>query len=89
MTQGLPVHGYKDQTQTNIELVNNNKIAEEHTLRKIDMMMSDPSAAYDKRWLSIARTHFEQGYMALNRAIFQPSRVSLPGDHEIKETTNG
>lgn len=26
----------------------------------------------DKRWVSIARTHFQQGFMALNRAVFQP-----------------
>jgi len=28
-----------------------------------------PVAAYDPRWLSVAKTHFEQGFMALNRAI--------------------
>ena len=80
MTQGLPVHGYKDQTTENINLVNANKITEEAMLRLIDNMMTTMEAKYDKRWLSIARTHFEQGYMALNRAIFQPSRVSLPDD---------
>lgn len=80
MTQGLPVHGYKDQTQTSIDMVNTNKIDEEHLLRMLDDMYASMDAAYDKRWLSIARTHFEQGYMALNRAIFQPERVRLPTD---------
>ena len=80
MTQGLPVHGYKDQTQTSVDMVNDNKLAEEAILRMLDDMYASMDAAYDKRWLSIARTHFEQGYMALNRAIFRPGRVSLPDD---------
>jgi hypothetical protein len=29
----------------------------------------------DQRWLAIAQTHIEQGFMALNRSIFQPGRV--------------
>ena len=35
---------------------------------------------YDERWLAVARTHFQQGFMALNRAVFQPQRVNLPED---------
>ncbi len=34
----------------------------------------------DKRWLAIARTHIQEGFMALNRAVFQPQRVKLPED---------
>lgn len=34
--------------------------------------------AVDKRWLAIARTHIEQGFMAMNRSIFNPERVTLP-----------
>lgn len=35
---------------------------------------------YDPRWVNIARTHFQEGFMALNRAVFQPQRISLPED---------
>jgi len=35
---------------------------------------------YDERWLAVARTHFQEGYMALNRAVFQPQRIKLPED---------
>jgi len=35
---------------------------------------------FDQRWLAIARTHVEQGFMAFNRAVFRPQRISLPGD---------
>lgn len=34
----------------------------------------------DKRWIAVARTHFQEGFMALNRAVFQPQRIKLPED---------
>lgn len=34
----------------------------------------------DGRWLAIARTKFEEAYMALNRSVFQPQRIALPED---------
>lgn len=83
--KGLPVAGYKTQSQAKVDQVNANKQEEERILRRIDDMMARskvlvPEVAADPRWLSIARTHFEQAYMALNRAIFQPERVKLPED---------
>ena len=71
----LQVHGYRNQTGENIRLVNENKLAEERLLRLIEQLESDGIA--DRRWLAIARTHIEQGYMALNRAIFKPARTKL------------
>lgn len=78
MAKGLPVKGYTDQPDAKINLVNRNKEVEERILRVLDPMYD--SSAFDRRWLSIARTHFEQGFMALNRAVFQPQRVALPED---------
>ena len=37
---------------------------------------------YDQRWIAIARTHFNEGFMALNRAVFQPQRIKLPEDEQ-------
>jgi hypothetical protein len=34
-------------------------------------------AQYDQRWLSIARTMLEEGFMALNRAVFKPQRFDI------------
>jgi hypothetical protein len=34
----------------------------------------------DQRWLAIGRTHIEEAFMAINRAVFQPQRVKLPED---------
>ena len=75
---GLPVAGYKPQTDRAVALVNLNKVMEERLLRFLDDMGSDPNV--DKRWLAIGRTQIEQGLMAINRAVFRPGRVALPED---------
>jgi hypothetical protein len=72
----MPVAGYSDQTDENIELVNVNKRLEEKVLRQLDMLARFSDT--DKGWLDVARTHTEQGFMAANRAIMKPGR--LDGD---------
>jgi hypothetical protein len=84
---GLPVAGYAPtQSAAAVAAVNLNKELEELVLRRLDEMVTmevDKDAlglpvSVDKRWLAIARTHIEQGFMAMNRAIFQPGRVEGP-----------
>lgn len=36
--------------------------------------------ALDQRFVSMAVSHFQEGFMCLNRAIFQPTRIKLPED---------
>lgn len=67
-----PLH---PQSQMAMGLVNRNKIFEEQCLRIIDELRNLPSV--DQRWVSVAKTNLEQGFMALNRSIFQPHRVDL------------
>lgn len=78
--EGLPVAGYKPQSAMAVELVNANKQAEEEILRTLDWLAAQPDGSVDKRWLAIGRTQIEQGFMAVNRSIFKPDRVKLPGD---------
>lgn len=75
---GLPVAGYKPQSASNVDKVNANKAAEEALLRVCDELKNDHHV--DQRWLAVARTGFEQAFMALNRSIFRPGRISLPED---------
>jgi hypothetical protein len=75
---GLPVAGYRPQSTAKVDLVNRNKEIEEQVLRVLDDLAKQPGI--DPRWFAIGRTAIEQGFMAVNRAVFQPSRVSLPGD---------
>lgn len=78
MKEGLPVQGYRPQSEERVAVVNHNKETEERLLREMEQGRSD--GILDPRWTAIAKTHFEQGFMALNRAVFQPSRAKLPED---------
>lgn len=75
---GLPVSGYKTQSSLNVDLVNRNKANEERQLRLMEI--DKEAGGVDGRWLALAKTHLEQAFMAWNRAIFQPERVTLPED---------
>jgi len=77
---GLPVAGYRPQGDEALALVNEHKRMEERLLRRLDALSA--RSDIDKRWLSIGRTAIEQGFMAVNRAVFQPDRVTLPEDPE-------
>ena len=75
---GLPVAGYRPQSDDRVATVNANKEIEERVMRILDDL--GDMLAVDKRWLAIGRTHIEQGFMAVNRAVFKPGRVALPED---------
>lgn len=70
---GLPVAGYRPQSEEAVQLVNLNKQLEEQVLRTIDALQAED--AIDKRWLAIGRTAIEQGFMAINRSVFKPERL--------------
>lgn len=76
--QGLPVGGYRPQSDDAVRLVNTNKEIEERVLRILDDLMFRDDV--DEHWLRLGRRHIEQGFMAVNRAVFQPGRVRLPED---------
>lgn len=57
---------------------------EERVLRQLDWLKTMPDI--DQRWLAIGRTHIEQAFMAINRAIFKPQRVSLPENGQAGDT---
>lgn len=83
--KGLPVAGYKPtQPEWAIKEVNAFKELEERALRKIDYLQRAPEASplIDQRFLAVGRTQLQQAFMAINRAIFQPGRVTLPEDKD-------
>lgn len=75
---GLPVSGYKPQSDDKVAFVNENKALEERVLRQLDAMKGN--AAFDQRMVSIAYTGIQEAFMWANRAVFQPGRVKLPED---------
>jgi hypothetical protein len=76
----LPVAGYTPQHSSDIQTVNEHKVMEERILRRIDAFQRAAKSEAELRWLSIARTHIEQGFMCLNRSVFLPERIALPED---------
>ena len=69
----LPVAGYTNQPDDKVTTVNENKQLEETVLKRLDALKADPDI--DQRWLAIGRTHIEEGFMSINRAVFKPHRL--------------
>jgi len=86
MHEGLPVHGYQPQSDDKVQMVNRMKQMEEMILRVLDSMRLDPHM--DQRWLQIGRTGLEQAFMAINRSVFQPQRVTLHEDEYRGDMSN-
>lgn len=70
----LPVHGYTTQGGDKVGIVNANKEHEEVILRRLDALALN--GEIDGRWLAVGRTHIEQAFMAINRAVFKPQRLT-------------
>lgn len=84
------VHGYVEQPESAIRAVNDNKHLEELVLRQIERIHAAIVNGYipmrearSMRHLMDAERHIEMGFMLLNRAIMQPSRIS--GDLDVEE----
>lgn len=88
VVSGLPVAGYNTtQEQWKVDLVNQNKVLEEQVLRQIDYHAGGPfKGELDQRCVAEARTAIQTAFMWLNRGVFQPQRVKLPGDPQPQST---
>lgn len=65
------------------ELLTHFAEVEERLLRDLDVMAdSEEPGRFDGRWLAIARTELQQGFMALQRAVLLSPRIRLPGDEK-------
>lgn len=76
--EGLPVAGYNPQNADKVAIVNANKALEERCIRAAEAIQK--SEGMDARMAALAITGIQQSFMWLNRAVFQPGRVSLPDD---------
>ncbi len=66
-----PIIGYRDLSETEIAVMNEGKSLAETVGEWIARLEADPST--DKRWLSIGKTHLQQGFMAALRGVAQPT----------------
>jgi len=65
------ITGYRKHSAQEVDAVNTTKGIENDLGRWIKQLQADLPDV-DGRWVTIARTHFQEGFMALNRAVFKP-----------------
>jgi hypothetical protein len=68
--QHQKISGYRDLTQAEIDAMNSIKAAETDLGQLWQQITADVNV--DKRWASIAKTHFEEGFSALVRSVACP-----------------
>lgn len=66
------IKGYRDLSQAEIDLMNKIKEVEREHVAHIVNEAKAAGNTLDQRFVAIARTHFQQGFMALVRAVAQP-----------------
>lgn len=81
--KGLPVSGYRQQSQEAVDAVNEFKQLEERVLRAVERLKATSAIAEDGRWLATGVTDLEKGFMSINRSIFKPTRIALPEDADL------
>jgi len=70
--QHQKITGYRDLTIEEIEAMNTCKEIAKQVGIFIDELWSREIDGESKRWLSIAKTHLQQGFMAATRSIAKP-----------------
>jgi hypothetical protein len=51
---------------------------EDEIKNNLDSLLGVEGLNVDQRWLNIGKTHIEQGFMALKRALYEGKRVGDP-----------
>lgn len=69
--QHQKITGYRDLTQEEIDLMNEAKALAEQVGAFIQKMSVGP-VHIDQRWVAIARTDLQKGFMSLIRSIARP-----------------
>jgi len=69
--QHKKITGYRDLSEVEIALMNNVKEASSEIGELLDVMSRDPNL--DQRWVAIAKTDLQKGFMAAVRAITKPT----------------
>lgn len=66
-----PITGYRQLSAEEVELINAVKDFGDMTGKVCEKL--EEGGIHDQRWISIGRTHLQQGFMALIRAITKPT----------------
>lgn len=68
--QHRQIKGYKELDQQQIDMMNSIKSAGKDIGELLDQL--ETSGKLDGRWLAIAKTDLQKGFMAATRAVAQP-----------------
>lgn len=78
--QHRKIKGYRELSQEEIDLMNEVKTKAEEVgqlIGKLESLNADTGGhAIDMRWVNIARTNLQQGFMALTRSVAKPDFFS-------------
>ncbi len=69
--QHKKITGYRDLSEEEIGLMNLAKQGAEATGKLIEEMAQNPDL--DQRWVALAKTDLQKGFMSMVRAIAQPT----------------
>ena len=69
------IAGYRELDSIELAAINELKALETTVLARLLALRNQCN--HDNRWLAMARTHFEQGFMAAIRAIAKPETVEF------------
>ena len=71
--QHRKITGYRELSQDEIDLINSIKELAEEVGDAVDILeRNEVGLDIDGRWVAIAKTHLQQGFMALTRAVAKP-----------------
>jgi hypothetical protein len=70
LTTQPPIQGYRNLSTDEITVINDIKTAAASIERLIDHL--GRNTHYDQRWVSLAKTHLQQGFMAAVRSVAKP-----------------
>lgn len=67
------IKGYRDLSQDEIDFMNEFKEMENTLAQMVQgALRNQKQNGIDPRWMAVAKTHFQQGFMAAVRAIAKP-----------------
>lgn len=70
--QHRAILGYRELSQAEVDLMNTVK-TQAVQVEALIASVKNAGEEIDQRWLAIARTHLQEGFMCLTRAITRPT----------------
>jgi len=70
--QHRKIKSYRELTQEEIDMMNRIKDIETEVAKTVNEMLNDDGNDFDQRWIRVARTDIQKGFMSLVRAVAKP-----------------